>query len=230
VITGDIATADTLVDSLGWIADIVRRPLYVVLGNHDHYGGSVARVRDAVIALAEQREEIRWLPRAGAITLDDGVALVGVDGWADGRLGDAAGTPLVLNDDRLIEEIAAQQSRAAKLAVKRALAQADAERLRVLLERAVGGARSIVIATHVPPFAEVLPKERHLDGPEWLPLLVCGATGEVIRRAARDHPDHRYLVLAGHTHVAADVSIAANLRCRVAGARYGEPRVTSVEL
>ena len=230
VSTGDTSVSSRLIPDLELLADAAARPLYFVLGNHDHYGSSVAAVRDSVLALADRRPEIQWLPPAGVVPLDAGTALVGVDGWADGRHGDPLATQFVLNDDRLIAEMAAQPTRTTKLAVKRALADADANRLRVLLDRAVNTARTIVIATHVPPFVEALPNRGRLAHPGWLPLLVCGATGNVIRKAASDHPGHQFLVLSGHTHAAMDVRVEPNLRCVVAGARYGSPTAQAIEV
>lgn len=230
VVSGDTSVAPRLIADLEFLADAAARPLYFVLGNHDHYGGSVAAVRDAVLALGARRPEIRWLPPAGVVALDRQTALVGVDGWADGRQGDPLATQFVLNDDRLIGELALPQTRAGKLVVKRALADADALRLQVLVERAIATARRIVIATHVPPFAAALPRTGRLTHPGWLPLLVCGATGAVIRAAAIEHPEHTFLVLCGHTHAPIDVTITPNLRCIVAGARYGEPTVRTIDL
>lgn len=230
VVTGDTSVARRLVSDLEIIADAAARPLYFVLGNHDHYGGNVAAVRDAVLALAARRPDIRWLPPAGVVALNSGTALVGVDGWADGRHGDPRHTRFVLNDDRLIGELAALDSRRAKLVVKQTLADADAQRLQALLDRAVATATTVVIATHVPPFPEALPKTGRLADPDWLPILVCGATGAVIRITAAAHPDRQFLVLCGHTHVPMDVRISANLRCIVAGARYGQPTVRSIDV
>lgn len=230
ILTGDLSTAPRLVDDLRRLADAARAPLWFVLGNHDHYHGSVASVRDAVIALAEKDRAIRWLPPAGVVMLDDATALVGVDGWADGRHGNALTTPLVLNDDRLIAEVAAQGDRLGRLAVRRALADGDAARLATLLGRAAATATTIVVATHVPPFVEALPATGRLSRVEWHPLLVSGASGRVLREFAASHPDHRVEVLAGHSHAARDIRVLPNLRCRVAAARYGAPRVESLTL
>jgi Icc protein len=87
----------------------------------------------------------------------------------------------------------------------------------VLLERALPAARTIVIATHIPPFAEALPLCGHLADPDWPPLLVCGATGAVIREVASNHPGTEFLVLCGHTHVATDATVMGNVRCLVRG-------------
>jgi predicted phosphohydrolase len=225
VVTGDTSRAATLVRDLQLLADAAGRPLYFVLGNHDHYGASVETVRDQVTA-PDFPDTIRWLPPAGVITMPDGTALVGVDGWADGRHGDMLKTPLVLNDDRLIGELAAQPTRIGKLAVRRALADADAARLKTLLQRAVAaGATRVVVATHVPPFLEALAPGSRIAHRDWRPLMVCGATGEVLERFASETPAVNLEVIAGHTHATHQVVISHNLKITVSGARYGQPSV-----
>lgn len=226
ILTGDLSVADRLVADLERLADAARAPLYHVLGNHDHYGSSVGAVRDAVIALAARRPDIQWLPPAGVVELDATTALVGVDGWGDGRHGDPLRTPIRLNDDRLIAELAGQSSRTGRLAVRRTLADADARRLQTLLQRAtVPGITRVVVATHVPPFVAGLAPGRRIAHPDWHPLLVCGATGAVLRRHAREHPDLAIEVLAGHTHASHHASILPNLTVTVGGARYGAPAI-----
>jgi predicted phosphohydrolase len=231
ILTGDLSNASRVVADLERIAEAAGGPVYHVLGNHDHYGASVAEVRDGVIALTARRPEIPWLPPAGVVALPDGRALVGVDGWADGRHGDPHTTPLVLNDDRLIAEVAAQPDRAGRIAVKRALADADARRLATLLLRAIAdGADRIVVATHVPPFVEALAPGSRAAHPHWHPLLVCGATGAVLRRVATRHPGTDIEVLAGHTHRACRATILPNLRVTVGAAHYGSPAIQEVRI
>jgi predicted phosphohydrolase len=226
ILTGDLSTATRLGDDLERLADAAEAPVYFVLGNHDHYGASVGAVRDRVLALAARRPEIAWLPPAGVVTLGPGIALVGVDGWADGRAGDPMTTPLVLNDDKLIRELAEQSSRAGRLAVRRTLADADAARLDTLLQRARdGGAQRIIVATHVPPFAAALAPGSRIAHPHWHPLLISGATGAVLDTFAHAHPTIHLDVRAGHSHAAAATTIRPNLTVRVGGARYGKPVV-----
>jgi hypothetical protein len=230
LVTGDISTAHRLTADLHQLADAADAPLWFVLGNHDHYHGSVGAVRDAAIALAHDRPQIQWLPPAGVVPLDATTALVGVDGWADGRHGNPLTTPVILNDDRLIAEVAAQPDRLGKLAVKRALADADAVRLTTLLDRAAAVATTILVATHIPPFVEALPASGRLSRVEWHPLLVSGATGRAIRHFATTHPEHRVQVLAGHSHTARQVELLPNLRCHVAAARYGAPTIQQITI
>lgn len=224
IVTGDLSNASRLTDDLLALADAAGATIYHVLGNHDYYGDSIGTVRDRVIALAAHHPAIQWLPPAGPIRLTPETWLVGVDGWADGRHGDPLRTPLVLNDDRLIAEVAAQEGRAAKLMVKRILADADAERLGTLLDRAAeAGAMRIIVATHVPPFVEALAPGSRESHPDWHPLLVSGATGNVLRAFALAHPGMMLQVLAGHSHRACRANILRNLSVTVAAARYGEP-------
>lgn len=231
IVTGDISHAGRVVADLQRLADAASAPLWFVLGNHDHYGASIGTVRDAVAELGERRPDIRWLPPAGVVTLAPGRLLVGVDGWADGRHGDALRTPLVLNDDRLIAELAAQQGRTAKLAVKRILADADAARLDTLLGRAVEREPAkILVATHVPPFVEALKPGSREAHPHWHPLLVCGATGTVLRRVAERHPGITITVLSGHSHRGHEAAILPNLTVRVGEARYGAPRAQQLTI
>ncbi len=229
ILTGDTSHATRLVPDLKRLAGELGGALHFVLGNHDHYGGSVGEIRDAVIAAGAATPSLVWLPPAGVVVLPDGRALVGVDGWADGRLGDPLTTPVVLNDDRLIAELAAQEDRRAKVMVRRTLADADATRLATLLRRAIeAGHRQIVVATHVPPFVECLPPGSRIARPDWYPLLLSAATGRVLRAVAIQHPAVRLDVLAGHSHRASDVMIMPNLRVRVAPARYGTPEAIAL--
>lgn len=225
IVTGDVSNASRLVADLTAIADAAGATIYHVLGNHDYYGSSVGNVRDAVIALTAKRADIQWLPPAGSVRLTGETLLVGIDGWADGRHGDPLRTPLVLNDDRLIAEVAAQEGRAAKLLVKRILADADAKRLGILLERAATDQpKRILVATHVPPFVEALAPGSRESHPDWHPLLVSDATGTVLRAFATAHPEIEVEVLAGHSHRACQARILPDLQVSVAGARYGQPR------
>src|SRR5689334_17025990 len=106
LITGDIAEAPSVEPLLSVVAAELGVPIYFVLGNHDYYRGSIPRVRAAVTELGKRSPRLSWLPAAGVVPLDREVALVGVDGWADGRIGDYARSPVVLNDYLLIAELA----------------------------------------------------------------------------------------------------------------------------
>ena len=48
---GDVSTAPDLADDLAALADATGLPVHYVLGNHDHYGGTVAALRTRLAAL-----------------------------------------------------------------------------------------------------------------------------------------------------------------------------------
>ena len=100
---GDITNAVALDDTLLEIAEMAGMPVYFVLGNHDYYGDSIARVRRRMAEL--HHPALKWLPSSGPRTLAPGVTLVGHGGWGDARLGQFAGSPVFLSDYHAIEEL-----------------------------------------------------------------------------------------------------------------------------
>ncbi len=227
LLTGDIAEAPTLEPLLSLMAAELKTPIYFVLGNHDYYRGSIPRVRAAVTALCQRSPWLSWLPAAGVVPLADDVALVGVDGWADGRLGDYVRSPVMLNDYVLIAELAGL-TRGARLDRLHQLGDAEAARLAELLAEALPRHRRVIVATHVPPFKEACWHEGKISDDDWLPHFTSRAVGEVLRRTAAAHPDRTLRVLCGHTHGAGTAQILPNLRVVTGGAEYGEPRVQGV--
>lgn len=227
VITGDIAEAPSLSPLLSILAAELKTPLYFVLGNHDYYRSSIARVRDTARALTEQSAWLSWLPAAGVVELTPEVGLVGVDGWSDGRLGDYLRSPVMLNDYLLIEDLAGA-TKAARGERLRALGKAEAEALRGPLREALAKYRRVIVATHVPPFKEACWHEGKISNDDWLPHFSCAAVGEELRAAAEAHPDRKIRVLCGHTHSAGSAEILPNLKVVTGAAEYGEPMVQGV--
>ena len=82
-------------------------PIYFVLGNHDFYWGGIARFRAGVTAQFARSPRLTYLTQAGVVALTKETGMVGQDGWSNGRLGDYARSGVLLNDYRLIEELAA---------------------------------------------------------------------------------------------------------------------------
>ena len=227
LLTGDIAEAPSLGGLLSAVASALRIPIYFVLGNHDFYHGGIPEVREAVVDLCRRSEHLRWLPAMGVVTLAPDVALVGVDGWADGRLGDYARSPVMLNDYVLIAELTGL-SHGARLARLSQLGDDEAARLSGPLAEALERHRRVIVATHVPPFKEACWHEGKISNDDWLPHFTSRAVGDVLRRAALAHPDRKIRVLCGHTHGAGTAEILPNLKVVTGGAEYGEPEVQGV--
>lgn len=224
--TGDIAEAGDLVEQLQLVAGALDRPLYFVLGNHDFFGGTTDGVRQTARQAREIDARIRWLPAAGVVELADDTALVGIDGWGDARLGDPLGSPVRLADWVLIADL--RLPTLDRLARLRALGDAEAAALRPTLEAALAGHRTVLVATHVPPFREACWHAGQVSNDDWLPWFTCQAVGDVLLDAAGRHPDRQILVLCGHTHGAGETAPLPNLRVLTGGAEYRQPRITRV--
>lgn len=231
LVGGDIATALDLDEHLVDLADMSGIPVYFVLGNHDYYGGSVAQVRQRVVAL--DYSGLRWLPAGGPEELVPGVTLVGHGGWGDAVLGDFPGSDVVLSDYLVIEEL-----RKAFNAVEftgifgagtpleaelRRLGHDAADTLAPQLEEAAKTSPQVIVLTHVPPFREASWHEGMISGETWLPAFTCGAIGELLLRVAGENPECHFTVLCGHTHGKGTARLADNLVAYTQGAEYGHP-------
>lgn len=229
LITGDISEAPTLELHLTRLADSVRRPLYFVLGNHDFYRGSIPEVRDAVVARCARSPWLRYLAGAGVITLSETWALIGHDGWADGRFGNYRDSPVMLNDYVLIRELAwlSQDDRLARI---QALAEEAAGYLRATLAEALDRHPRVLVATHVPPFREACWHQGAISHDDWLPHFSSKASGEALKEVVEGRPDKQVLVLCGHTHGAGRTQPLPNLEVRTGGAEYGRPAIQEILL
>ena len=105
LVTGDIAESNSLDEILRQMMAVLDMPIYFVLGNHDFYRGSVVGTRSALAEMISGSEHLVYLSQAGVVELTPSTALVGHDGWADGRLGDFDGSDVILNDFLLIDEL-----------------------------------------------------------------------------------------------------------------------------
>lgn len=83
----------------------------------------------------------------------------------------------------------------------------------------------MLVLTHVPPFREAARYRGEISTPDFTPYFASKAAGDAIRDAAEKHPETQFIVLCGHTHWPADVSVLPNLRVLAAAAEYGCPTI-----
>ncbi len=233
VVTGDIAESNSLGKILGQIGDVLEMPVYFVLGNHDFYRGSVAGTRADVAEMVRGSGNLVYLSQAGIMELARGTALVGHDGWADGRLGDLDGSEVILNDFLLIDELWHWRDRHTldKPALRRVLETLGDEAAAYLKSVLVPAAErypQVIVATHVPPFREAAWHKGQTSGDDYLPFFACKAVGDLLLEAARSFPDCQLLVLCGHTHGGGEVQVRENLRVLTGPAEYGKPKIERV--
>ncbi len=229
LVSGDIAEGPELGTFLCEMDAALGRPVYFVLGNHDFYRSSIRKVEEETTKLAAGAERLVWLTKSKAVRLAPRTALVGHDGWGDARLGDWAGSAVMLSDFFAIAELAeVQWDRSALVRTLRRLGDEAAAHLQRVLPEALDAFPRVVVLTHVPPFGEAAWYEGKTSADDWLPFFSCHAVGEVLRQAAAERPDREILVLCGHTHGSGELQVTDNLRVLTGGARYGEPQVCRV--
>lgn len=222
---GDVDEAGHVAATLETLGRSWEVPIYFVLGNHDFYRGSLATVRAEASRLVERLPNLVYLSAVAPVPLSETTTLLGADGWGDGGFGNAADSPVLLNDFTLIEELRAVPHGPRRLDLLRRLGIASADHLRAGLSASLAASRKIIVLTHVPPVREATWHEGQISGDDWLPWFSCRATGEVLLETMDRHPDKEMLVLCGHTHGAGECQIRPNLRVLTGGAKYGRPIV-----
>ncbi len=244
LIGGDIGEADNFAGHLVSLAERVARPMFFVLGNHDYYRGSIAKVRETARRLSRSDRGLTWLPDADFVELAAGTALVGHDGWADGRAKNFLTSDIRLNDYRLIDELRAGHAvdreslrpdgiencdlKRQLLLKLNALGDEAAAHFARVLPLAVDRTRHIVVLTHVPPFREACWHDGRLSDDNWAPHFTCLAVGEVLREFMQRHTQHQMTVLCGHTHSGGRAQILENLTVLTGAAEYGAPDIQQV--
>jgi len=223
VLTGDISTARLLPLHLREIAAAAgKRPVYFVLGNHDFYGSSFARVDRMVSGICANHENLIHLDGSQVIDLGHDTALVGHRGWCDGRTGWGEKS-LAKNPDFFAIEDFKKLDRRRAFQLLRALGLQSAEKLRNRLPYSLTCYNRVIVATHFPP---ALQAARFRGKPcDWLrqPFFCNMAIGGMLFRMSHQFPRQEILVLCGHTHSAVTAPITSNLMIRSAASRPGFP-------
>lgn len=220
LVTGDLGEASTWHEYVALIEGRVGKPVWFVLGNHDFYGSSVGKVR-------ERARKKLWLPAHGAVLLSEETALVGHDGWADGRYGDYDRSRVMLNDYLLVSDLVFP-SRHARLQRMRQLAGEAAEHFRRWLPVAAERRDKVLVAIHAPPFREACWHEGRISDDDWLPHFTCAAAGDAVLEVAAEFPGKQFTVLCGHTHGGGYVRMSPNVEVWTGAAVYGAPAMQRV--
>jgi predicted MPP superfamily phosphohydrolase len=224
LISGDIGEAHDVVAFLSQIVLAWPCPIYFVLGNHDFYFGSIAEVRGRIQNLCREEPRLHYLTQLGVVDLAPGIGLVGHDGWADAQLGDYERSTVMMNDYRLIAELAGYNKQS-RQSVLRAMGQEAADHVRRVLIDAFARYADAFLITHVPPLREACWHEGRTSNDEWLPHFTCQAVGEAILEIMRPRPDRRLTVLCGHTHSGGETQPLPNVQIITGGAVYGAPEI-----
>jgi hypothetical protein len=120
-------------------------------GNHDFDRGNITHISAAVQALCARSPRPHWVPGFAAVALTRETALVGHDGWADGRFSDYEWSEILRNDHLMIEESAGLDEGDRRL---NARGDEAAAHFRSVLPGAPARFRRSIVLTHVLPFRE----------------------------------------------------------------------------
>jgi predicted MPP superfamily phosphohydrolase len=232
-ISGDIAEGHNIWHYLRSIEEIVQKPIYFVLGNHDFYRRPILLLRKTVADLAIDSKFLNYLTAMQVVELTPSTAIIGHDGWADARLGDYRRSNVILSDHLLISELARwfDGSRLDKdnlLRTMTALADEAAGHLATVLGEAASKYPNVIAVTHVPPFREAAWYQGKPSNDDYLPHFACKVVGDIMRAVMREHPTSNLLVLCGHTHGGGEFQASDNIRVLTGEAEYGRPRITRV--
>lgn len=226
LIGGDIGEAPNVISFLKNLVDVFEKPTFVVLGNHDFYGASIRSIRSVVDEYSSTRDNLTYLTTATEpIRLTNRTGLVGHDGWADAREGDYNRSLVMMNDYRLIEELAGFSKRD-RLAELHRLGDEAADHIREQLDLALPIYEQVFVLTHVPPFRAACWYQGRISDDEWAPHFVCQAMGRTILDVANVYPDKQITVLCGHTHSSGICEPATNVHVITGAAEYGSPQIT----
>jgi Icc-related predicted phosphoesterase len=227
LIAGDIGEAHSFPLYLDRFAIRLQRPVYFVLGNHDFYFGTVEAVRSIAERLTNEFKWLSWLPKAGVVELTPDTALIGHDGWADGRYGDYEHSEMLLNDYLFIGELGGLD-KSERLKMLNRLGDESGDYFRKWLPQALERYHHVYVVTHVPPFAESCLYEGQYSNVDSLPHFSSKAVGDALLEVAQAYPDREITVLCGHTHSEARFQALPNLRVLTGGAKYGAPAIQSI--
>jgi 3',5'-cyclic-AMP phosphodiesterase len=240
LITGDIAEAPSLKPLLNLFAEGVGKdkPIDFVLGNHDHYSGSIAYVNEGL--RSGLAPNLTWLDNAEPILLDDDTALVGHFAWYDAILGNGIKSDVVLHDFMAIAEFrphyhpyewandADHGSRNGLLRELIGQARLATNKARAKLVKALQLRKHVIFGTHVPPFAGACWHEGQISNDDWLPWFTCATMGNMLADVAAKHPDNKILCLCGHTHSSGEYQHYKNLVVLTGKSEYGAPDVAGL--
>ncbi len=227
LLTGDISHAPAVVDRFTDMTETVAAPMYFVLGNHDFEHGSIHGVRESVAALCRERPNLHYLTGAAPIELAPGLGLIGHDGWADARVGDYENSTVMLNDYRLIAELAAMSKRQRR-AVLESLGDEAAAEIRRVLPVVLDRFPRVFLLTHLPPMREACWHEGQISDDEWSPHFTCRAIGDVLLETMPRFPDRHLTVYCGHTHSPGHIRPLPNLEVFTGEAKYGQPKMQKI--
>lgn len=234
LLSGDISVARDLVLHLSMLESVIKRPIYFVLGNHDYYGSNVETMQKKMHELTNMSEHLKYLKTLPYVQLGS-TAVVGADGWYDAGYGNGPKSRFVMADWHRIGDFAALESREKIISVAQKLSHASVTHVYNSIKAAVRYCQHIVVVTHVPPYPETHFYQGKIGDADAQPWFTSRMMGDMLLDASKAFPQHKFTVLAGHTHGKFSGQIKDNLVVHVNGwdpgvKDYGNPIFNVIDL
>jgi predicted phosphohydrolase len=240
IITGDLSVSNVLIDHLYTLEEVLQKPFYFVLGNHDYYFSDIISTRKKVANACRTMSFARYLATIPYVRIHPNVALVGHDGWYDALNGDFRNNDILMNDWIKISDFSTAihsssgnkiLDKGAIVSVSRAICQASVNHIASGIRAAVRDKNShIIVATHVPPFKESYTGNKHggMDSTSILPWYTSKTMGDTLMAAAKAFPQTKFTILSGHSHSYYNNDLLNNLNVRVGNSQYGSPQIAGI--
>lgn len=227
LVGGDTCNTYKALEYLLGLTKITKKDVYFVLGNHEFYHSSIRRTRQLAYYTSVCHSKLHYLSLAGIVELTPTVALIGHDGWADARAGDFMHSTVLLHDYHLIDDFKKLPKQSLQMKIH-CLGSQAAKDIKKKLHKAFKSYNQVIILTHTPPFQAVCFYDKHLSDDNWAPHFVCKAMGDCLLKMMKVYPDKQVIVLAGHAHHLADLTILPNLRVIVGETTLGIPHLQGI--
>jgi predicted phosphohydrolase len=225
LITGDIAESYDVFSYLVDLRTVLGKDILFILGNHDYYHASFDEVDEEAGQLGSHTG-VTWLRKAGVVAIGN-TAIVGNCGWYDARYGNSR-SRVHLNDFRFIVELTPGQfNRDLLVQLCDNRAKRLANELKNQMREAVKQSDNIIVATHVPPYAEACWHKGEVSDAEWLPWFTSYATGQAIDEVAEENTDKKFVVLCGHSH-GSGIYERGNITVYTGASEYLDPGVSGL--
>lgn len=222
-LTGDISKGKYVEKHLERLAKELSCDIFFVLGNHDYHGRSIQSVHDDIRRLDKRFNNLYWMTESEVVSLTSEVAVIGAEGWYDTHYGDPKW--IKYTTDRWLTLDFLGNSFSEQLQMFTDMAEASAELIKTNLNKALEKHKVVYILTHFPPWKEATRDEGTLMEEFWLPYNTNYSMGKAIEEVMRGRKKKKVIVLAGHTHEEAWITVSRNIECRVNKASYsGWPR------
>jgi hypothetical protein len=158
------------------------------------------------------------------VQLSETTALIGIDGFADGRGGLGRKTSFRINDSIYIRDLCDAANQDLLFEKMEELGDQSAQALNKGLPPTLEKFDTVFVVTHVPPFPEACKYNGKPNPDDSMPFFCNQVFGEELLKIARRYPSKKIIVLSGHTHDRA-FHVIENIEVHVAGAEYRFPTI-----